>query len=261
MSASKPITTTDLGGGVARLAFDDPPRKNCVDGAVCAALIEALDALSADPSVKVVVFTGTRAIFCAGGTMETVQKFVAGEIDPIVPLSTRRMAAFPLPIIAALEGSASGGGLTLAMCCDILIAAEEQRYGLNFTSMGFTPGDGSMALAPLMVGYQMASEMLCTGKFYRGRELRGTGLFAHVVPQAEVMPLALDIAGRIAEKPRHVLTLVKEELALPRRRALEEAVLRERLMHQICSARPETRSDIDDRYGSWASAAPRANKE
>jgi polyketide biosynthesis enoyl-CoA hydratase PksI len=251
------VTTSELGGGIVRVTLDDPAHKNCLNASSCAEIIAVLDRLQADPRVKVLILTGTREVFCAGGTLETVQQFVAGEVSPVVPLLAIRLVSFPLPVIAAMEGSAAGGGLMLALFCDILIASAEKRYGFNFTNLGFTPGDGATALLPALVGHQRASEMLFTAKYYKGRELRESGLFAHVVPQGEVMGLSLDIARRIAEKPRHVLSLLKEELSLPRRRALPEGMFRERLLHQICASRPETAALIENSYTDWVSAKPR----
>ncbi len=261
MAAPEPFTTADLGNGIVRLTLDDPTTRNCLDAESCAQFAAVLDRLQADPDVKVLVLAGTREVFCAGGTLETVRQFVAGQVDPVVPGALVRLVGFPLPVVAALEGGAAGGGLMLALCCDVLVAAEGRRYGLNFTQLGFTPGDGATSLLPALVGHQRASEMLFTAKYYKGRELRGSGLFTHVVPEGEVMRVALDIARRIADKPRHALTLLKGELALPRRRALLEGLHREHVMHRLCASRPETFDHIDNSYADWAGAKPRAREE
>jgi polyketide biosynthesis enoyl-CoA hydratase PksI len=254
---SNRVVTEDLGKGVMRVTLNDPDNKNCVDASHCNELYAAFERLQEDQSVKVLIFAGTREVFCGGGTLDTVQKFVAGKVEPVVPLLLVKLLSFPLPVIAALEGSAAGGGLMLALCCDILIAAEEKRFGLSFTGLGFTPGDGSTVLLPALVGYQRACEMLFTAKYYKGRELKESGLFAHVVPGDKVMETALGIARRIADKPRHVLALLKEELALPRRRALPEGMFRERLMHNICASHQETPSLIEENYTDWVSVKPK----
>lgn len=136
----------------------------------------------------------------------------------------------------------------LALCCDILVASESSRYGVNFTNMGFTPGMGTTSLLPALVGHHFASEMMLTGKLYKGRELKGRGLFNYVVPAEEVLDVSLDIARRIAEKPRHVIEMLKETLSLPRRQALQEAVSREHLMHKICFSRSDTAAHIESTY-------------
>jgi polyketide biosynthesis enoyl-CoA hydratase PksI len=153
-----------------------------------------------------------------------------------------------VPMIAALEGHAVGAGLAVALCCDIVVASESARYGANFTGMGFTPGVGVTSLLPALVGYGFAVEMMMTAKLYKGRELMERRLFTHVVPGGEVLALAMDIAQRIAERPRHILTMLKAELALPRRHMLMEALAREHTMHQICFSRSETRALIEEGY-------------
>ncbi len=259
------IRITDLGSGISRLGMDDPAEENRLSDRMCRELLAALDALSADPALKVVVLTGRSDVFCAGGTLEMLRQIASGEVAARDLLLPERLLAFPLPIVGALEGHAVGGGLTLALCCDVLVAAEEKRYGANFASMGFTPGMGTTALLPALVGHQLASEMMLTSAFYKGRELRGRSLFNHVVPGREVLDRAVDLARRMAEKPRYVLAGIKETLALPRRRTLADAMSREHLLHAMCFSQPETAAILEANYLSGASrrdpAPPRTDKE
>src|SRR5689334_15309530 len=97
------VVTEDLGRGVMRVTLNDPSTKNCVDASHCAELSAAFDKLQADQSVKVLIFAGAREVFCGGGTLDTVQKFVAGTVEPVVPLLLVKLLSFPLPVIAALE--------------------------------------------------------------------------------------------------------------------------------------------------------------
>jgi polyketide biosynthesis enoyl-CoA hydratase PksI len=221
---------------------------------LCAELEEALAELTGDRAIRVLLLSGSPRIFCAGATLESLRRIAGGEFEVRDLATARRILEFPVPVVAAVEGHAVGGGLLLAVCCDITVASESNRYGVNFTDLGFTPGMGATALLPSLLGPQFASEMMFTAKFYKGRELRHKGLFTHIVSSAEVMPLARDIADRIAVKPRHVLEMLKETLALPRRRALEGAVARESLMHRLCFARPETAALIEDTYNSYIGA-------
>jgi polyketide biosynthesis enoyl-CoA hydratase PksI len=91
-------------------------------------------------------------------------------------------------------------------------------------------------------------EMLLTAKFYKGRELAGRGLFNHVVRDKEVMPMVVDLARRVAEKAPHVIRMIKETLAAPRRRALDDAIAREHVMHGMCFGRPEAAAILQDGY-------------
>lgn len=233
---------------IALLRIDDPTTGNRLSERLCTEFEEALACLAGDGAIRVLLLNGSPRTFCAGATIESLRRIAAGEFDVRDLATARRILEFPVPVVAAVEGHAVGGGLILAACCDITVASESSRYGVNFTELGFTPGMGATALLPSLLGPQFAAEMMFTAKFYKGRELKHRGLFTHIVPAADVVPLARDIADRIAAKPRYVLEMLKETLALPRRKALEGAVARESLMHRICFARPETAALIEDVY-------------
>jgi polyketide biosynthesis enoyl-CoA hydratase PksI len=245
---SPKVFTTRVEEGVACVQMADPEHQNRLTEELIDDLMAGLGALAADPALKAVILTGSKEVFCGGGTLEMLRKIASGAMvakDLLLPL---RLVDFPVPIIAALEGHAVGAGLGVALCCDVAVASETARYSANFTSMGFTPGLGVTSLLPALVGYGFASEMMLSAKFYKGRELKGRGLFTHIVPAAEVFGLAMDLARRFAERPRDILTMLKAELVIPRRRLLMEAMSREHLMHQICFAKPETKALLEAAY-------------
>lgn len=250
------VNLTRVDEGVARVQMDDPGQQNRLTDELVDELMACLHTLAADTALKAVVLTGRKEVFCGGGTFEMLQKVSSGDMNAKDVLLPTRIVEFPVPIIAALEGHAVGAGLAVALHCDIVVASESARYSANFTSMGFTPGLGVTSLLPALVGYGFASEMMMTAKFYKGSELKGRGLFTHVVPAREVLALAMDVAQRIAERPRHVLTMLKTELAIPRRRALMEAMSREHFMHELCFSRPETKELIDAAYLGPRSEVP-----
>jgi polyketide biosynthesis enoyl-CoA hydratase PksI len=148
-----------------------------------------------------------------------------------------------------MEGHAIGGGLAVGFCCDIVIAARESRYGAVFMSLGFTPGMGCTALLAELVGPFLANEMMFTGKRFRGSELerRGTHI-NHIVPRAEVLSRARDIAEQIAEKDGRSLSLLKNALSARKKKLLVDARLQEDLMHRISFSFPETRRTIEEQY-------------
>jgi polyketide biosynthesis enoyl-CoA hydratase PksI len=209
----------------------------------------ALAELAPDPSIKALLITGSTEIWCAGGTLHMLKEMASGEYDERNLLALcERLLNFPVPVVGALEGHAIGGGLALALCCDILVAAENRRYAVNSANMGFIPAMGLTVLLPAAVGHHFASEMIFTGKYYKGRELAERRLFNAVVPGDEVLDRALDLAQRIAEKPRYVLELLKDTLALPKRHALQDAISREPMMNRICFNTPDIGTMIDDSY-------------
>jgi len=232
---------------IFELHLHDPDNQNRLSEAVCVELNEALTRLSHESALKVLVFTGTSDVFCAGATIEILRKLSTGASreDLSIPM---QLLSFPVPIVAALEGDAVGGGLALAMCCDILVAAENRRYGFNFTTMGFTPGMGTTTLLPALVGGNFAAEMLMTARYYKGRDLKHRGLFNYVLPKDDVRGMAFDLARRIADKTKPVLEMLKDALAGPRRLALQDALSRERLMHNVSFSQPEIWSIITGNY-------------
>jgi polyketide biosynthesis enoyl-CoA hydratase PksI len=234
--------------GVFLLRIDDAARNNRLSEELCGEWMAALRALAAEPTLKVLLLAGRRDVFCAGATREVLREIAAGRREVKDLEMPALLLGFPVPIVAALEGHAVGGGLAVALCCDVLVASKSSRYGVNFTELGFTPGMGTMGLLPAAVGHHFAAEMILTGKLFKGEELRGRGLFNHVVDGDRVFETASAIAARMADRPRRVLELVKGAMALPRRRALLEATSSEALMHRACFAREETLSIIESNY-------------
>lgn len=238
----------DQGQGIIELKMIDPEGKNLLTGQSMREMMAALDGLAQCPEIKVLLITGGRETFSGGASLEKLKSLAAGEEDPVLWQLPRRIVEFPVPVVAAAEGDAVGGGLMIALCCDMVVAAEERRYGLNFTTLGFTPGMGATRVVPLLVGHSKAMEIILTGKNYKGRELAGTGLFNTVVPAADVRETALDLARRIADCPRRVIELMKRNLSEERVAALEAAARRELEMHRECFRDPETGRRINETY-------------
>ncbi len=249
MSKAARIQVTGRGDGVYRLHLDDSENQNRMSRSLCAEMTEALGRLSGMPELKALVLSGRPDVFCAGASLDLLWEISSGTLQVRDLGLPRLLLEFPMPVLAAMEGSALGGGLAWTLCCDLRVASERSRYGFNFADLGFTPELGTTALLPDLVGRPFAAEMLLTGKLYKGAELRGCGLFNAVLPQHEVLAATLDLAARMAEKPTHVLALLKETLALPRLHLAGEAVSREHLMHALCFARAETASVMAANYG------------
>lgn len=242
------IRVREVEPGIAELTLDDAEHDNRLSDRLCDELLAALATLADDPGLKVLLLRGRPDVFCAGATMEALQRVLAGTLHVKDLLLSRPMLDFPVPIVGALEGHAVGGGLVLALCCDLVVAARNRRYSMNFTRMGFTPAMGTTTLLPAAVGAATAAEMTLTARYYRGGDLDGRGFFNAVVPADQVVEHALDLARRIAEQPRHVLELTKDALAQPRRHLLREAMSREHLMHRVCFGRPEVAEIVAETY-------------
>jgi len=246
---SNMVIVTDLDDGIFQIQLNDAVHDNRLSEVLLVEFLQVLNEVAQKPTLKILLLTGRKDVFCAGGPLDFLQKLATGQVhEKDLFELPNQMLSFPVPIVAALEGHAVGGGLMLALYCDTVVASESRRYGVNFTNMGFTPGVGTTSLLPMIVGHHFASEMILTAKAYKGRELKHRGLFNYIVPTAEVKPLALDLAQRMAEKPRHVLEMLKDSLTLPRRQALLAGMHQEHFMHHICFSKPETKAFIENSY-------------
>ncbi len=190
-------------GRVARLTLENPPL-NLVTEALLDELGAALDVLAAaaPDDVRVVVVTGSgERAFSAGshvGEFES-QRGPAGrarhELESGV---ARRLAELPMPTIAAIEGNALGGGLELALCCDLRVASERARLGLPEVRLAVTPGAGGTQRLPRVVGPARAKELILTGKVLTAVEAERIGLVHVVVPAGEAVARATAIGEEIA---------------------------------------------------------------
>jgi polyketide biosynthesis enoyl-CoA hydratase PksI len=233
--------------GIFHLNIDDPANQNRLTQELCEELKAALAVLANEASMKVLILSGRKEVFCAGASLELLRQISTdGAVEDLV--IGHQLLGLSVPVLAAMEGHAVGGGLVLGMCCDITIASETSRYGLNFLTMGFTPGMGTTGLVPALVGPSFAAEMMLTGKFYKGRDLRGRGLLTHIVPGEEVLSKTWDLARSMADKPKYALEMVKDAVMAPRRHAFQDALSRERLMHKACFSNPEAWAMIEKSY-------------
>ena len=235
--------------GVSFLKMDDAQGRNIFSPEFIAEFLQALDLLEHERRTKALVLCGLEDVFCGGAEKQALLDLCEGKAAVRDLVICERLLDVPFPVIAAMEGHAIGGGLAVGFCCDIVIAARESRYGAVFMSLGFTPGMGCTTLLAELVGPFVANEMMYTGKRFRGSELEGRGTnINYILPRAEVMNRARDIAEQVAEKDARSLALLKHALGVRKKKLLVDARLQEDLMHRISFAFPETRQTILELY-------------
>ncbi|MCB9639188.1 MAG: enoyl-CoA hydratase/isomerase family protein [Myxococcales bacterium] len=244
------VTITKDEQGVAILQMQDSVKKNALGTAFVEALTHALEEVSSDPEVRVCVLRGLEDVFCAGGDQDLLVALAEGEVVASDIMLSRAVLEVPVPTIAVMEGHAVGGGLTMGICCDIVMMARESRYGCSFMNMGFTPGMGTTRLLALAVGDYIAAEMMLGGQFFRGSHFEGRSQINYILPREKMWRKATQIASAIAEKPRFALEMLKRDLSLKKRRLFEEARTSEVPMHQVCFTQPETARRIRENYVS-----------
>lgn len=188
-------------GSVAHLELVNPPL-NLVTGEMTEQLHAALTRLACAGDVRAVVVSGHGArAFCAGshiGEFEALRGRVAEGKLLLEKLVYRQLAELPMPTIAAIEGDALGGGLELALCCDLRVASERARLGLPEVRLAVIPGSGGTQRLPRVVGPARAKEMILTGRLYEARDAERIGLVNQVVPAGEAVAAARSLADEIA---------------------------------------------------------------
>ena len=232
---------------LAHVSLRDAARGNRITPAARTALPTALAEAAADPGTRVIVLSGLPDIFCSGGTREDLT--ADGEARTPAGWDFVRAAAdCPLPVVAAVQGHAIGGGLLLALYADAVVLSDRSSYSANFLTYGFTPCLGATHVLPAVLGQALGTEMLYTGRPYRGRELLARGAAVNIVAHDKVTSRADAIAARIAQAPRTTLQLLKQELAVPAREMALAALARELAHHTATLATPEARHRIGTLY-------------
>jgi len=245
VTLDSPLVDVDVTDGVATLRMDDG-RDNALGESMVHALTRAFDAVAGQPDARVIVLRGGGEMFSSGAPRALLAALAEGELQPSDVMLPRALLTCPLPIVAALEGHAIGGGFALGLTADILLLAGERRYGFPFMNMGFSPGMGTTCLCEHVLSPAIAHELLYTGELRRGSDFAGISGINRVLPSRDVAAHAYDIAARIADKPRAALEVVKRTLSLPRRQAFEASLTLESLMHQVTL--PAAARQIENEY-------------
>ena len=227
--------TRHVEDGVATVTMADAATANALTHATVDELGDAFGELGRDREVRAIVLAGLPEVFSSGASRDVIDDLVSGRRETGELLLPRVLLDCPLPCIAAMAGYAIGGGFALGMAADVIVLGAESRYCLNFMDLGFTPGMGTTRLLEHALSPAIAHELLFTCEARRGRDLARTGI-NHVVPRAEVLARARDLAARIADKPRDAVIALKRTLSIPRREAFELARTQEALMHAVSFA-------------------------
>jgi enoyl-CoA hydratase len=200
---------TERIGGTLLITIDRPKARNAVNAAVAAGLAEALDTLEADPGLRAGVLTGADGTFSAGMDLKAALNGESPEI-PGRGFGGLTEAALTKPLIAAVEGWAMGGGFELALGCDLIVAAEDARFGLPEVKRGLVAAGGGVIRLPKRIPHHLAMELLLTGEPVTGRRAGELGLVNRVVPAGDAAGVALQLAEGLAANAPLALAAVKK---------------------------------------------------
>ena len=198
---SELVQYTALENGIAIITLNRPESANALSTALLYELSHLLYDLAFRRDVRVVIFTGAgEKVFCAGADLKERAGMNETEVRKTVTMireTINQIEQLPQPVICALNGSAFGGGLELALACDIRVAADTAQLGLTETSLGIIPGAGGTQRLPRLIGKGKAKELIFTAKRITAKEAEQIGLVEYVVPREQLMEKAMEIAEQI----------------------------------------------------------------
>ena len=200
---------------------------NFFDLATLSEVADSLDKL-AGGDVRAVVLCSEGKNFCAGMNFTTPDEGVASSGATHLYDIAIRFFEQPLPIVAAVQGAAIGGGLGLALAADLRVASRESRFGANFARLGFHHGFGLTVTLPLVVGHQAAVELLYTGRRIDGEAASHIGLCDHLVDAGQIRPRAIELAEEIAVSAPLALRSIRATMRGPLVESVRAALAHER---------------------------------
>jgi enoyl-CoA hydratase/carnithine racemase len=211
-------------GHILTITLNLPEKRNPIsDNAMVDALCGAFEAADQNVDVRCVILTGAGTAFSSGGDLK-MMRAGAGGLRSGNPVETRRnykygiqrlplmFQALEVPVVAAVNGPAIGAGCDLACMCDVRVAAQSAKFAESFVKLGIIPGDGGAWLLPRIIGFSRAVELSLTGEMVDADEALRIGLVSHVVPDADLMIRAREVAAKIAANPPHAVRMAKRLL-------------------------------------------------
>ncbi len=226
-------------GAGAWIILDRPEVLNSVNPAMVADLDRALELVERDPAVRCVVVTGEGRAFSVGGDLKAAAELAAEQGDAAtdrfleaISRVLSRLEALPVPVIAAVNGFALAGGLEIVLCCDLVVAAENARFGDAHARYGLLPGGGGSVRLPRKLGANRAKYLMFTATQVTAARMMEWGLVAEVVPAAalagRVEALVADLAGKSPLALKRMKRMIDDGLEQP----LDQAL---RLEQTVCA--------------------------
>lgn len=235
---SQPLVLAERDGAIGIARLNRPDTRNALSGDLMAELLARLEEWDADPEVRCVVIAGSGEVFAAGGDVQALRAHsVSGDLaqaggDSLWP----RLATCRVPLVAAVSGYALGGGLELALACDLVVAAEGSELGQPEIMLGLIPGGGGTQRLARAVGKQRAMELVLTGRRIGAAEAERMGLVNRVAPKRRWLDEALDLARTVAERPPLAVRLAKQAVLAAEETSLSAGLDQERRLFELALA-------------------------
>lgn len=204
-------------GGAAKLELNRPGSLNALDRQLSADLRAALEDAAADPEVRAVLLSGAGRGFCSGADLADssgddgqpdLRSRLTERYHPII----RAIRSMPKPVVGAVHGAAAGIGVSLALACDLVVAAESGYFLLAFVNIGLAPDGGSSLFVPERVGFTRAAEMALLGERLSAAQALEWGLINRVWPDEEFADRSQELTARLADGPTSAYAGIKRQL-------------------------------------------------
>ena len=225
---------TERRGAVLVLTLSDPSSRNALSHEVLAAGIEALLRADADPATRCVVLRGDGAHFCAGGNLQgLLERRRSGppaQVEMLEHLNefVDALRAFPKPVIASVEGAAAGAGFSLALACDLIVAAEDSRFILSYGRIGLSPDGGATWALSQALPRALVQQWVWLGEPLSARQLHDRGLVGWVADSGHAFDEAMRLAERLCDLAPNAVASGKALLNQAAGRSLREQLDAER---------------------------------
>lgn len=201
---------------VCEITLNRPEQRNAMAPELLQAFQQVIDKVKDDRDLRCVVITGSGANFCSGADFRSTLLDRGNELPHDASYGIYRpflsILDVPVPVIAAMNGHAIGGGFGLGLVCDLRVANREARYGANFARLGLHSGMAISYLLPRVCGVPRAAELLFTGRVFSGAEAAAMGIANHAVEPAQVLARARELADEIAANAPVAVRMMKRSL-------------------------------------------------
>ncbi|MBU0521122.1 enoyl-CoA hydratase/isomerase family protein [Pseudomonas mandelii] len=226
--------------GVAWITLDRPDQRNALDIPTLKNLHAVLDEFNADPSVRVVVLTGSGRSFCSGADLaEWAEAEARGALESYGWTETAhalmsRLYSLEKPTIAAINGTAVGAGMDLTLCCDLRIAAQSARFKAGYTSMAYSPDAGASWHLPRLIGTEQAKRLLFLDELWGADRALAAGLVGEVCADEQLHDVTTELATRLANGPTFAFAQTKKLMREGAQRSLPEQLQAELAAGLLC---------------------------
>lgn len=211
-------------GGVLRICFNRPERKNAITGAMYRELGRLIASVNGRPDIRVVLLHGSEEIFTSGNDLADFASGQSNQADIPSEGFMRAIVGLEKPLIAAVNGPAVGIGATMLLHCDLIYAGQNASIQFPFVKLALCPEFASSLLLPAAVGHRRAAELFLLGEPCPAEQAKSWGLVNDVLPSQDVLPRALAAAAKLAAMPPAVVRLTKSLMLKDREQAVDERI-------------------------------------